>query len=36
MYFGELTFAPGSGSSPFTNKGYDLWMGNMWHKDPAN
>ncbi|WP_369427242.1 ATP-grasp fold amidoligase family protein [Providencia sp. PROV236] len=36
IYFGELTFAPGSGSSPFTNKGYDLWMGNMWHKDPAN
>ncbi len=35
IYFGELTFAPGSGLSPFTSKGYDLWMGNLWENDPS-
>ncbi|MCW2257108.1 hypothetical protein M2263_003199 [Providencia alcalifaciens] len=35
IYFGELTFAPGSGSSPFTSKEYDFWMGTLWCGDPA-
>lgn len=35
IYFGELTFAPGSGCSPFSFYGYDLWMGNLWHEDPS-
>lgn len=35
IYFGELTFAPGSGRSPFTSKEYDIWLGNLWQEDPA-
>ncbi|WBA07861.1 ATP-grasp fold amidoligase family protein [Salinivibrio kushneri] len=31
IYFGEFTFAPGSGiSNKFTNKDYDFWMGSLW------
>ncbi|MGO2292962.1 ATP-grasp fold amidoligase family protein [Pseudoalteromonas sp.] len=35
IYFGELTFAPGTGSSAFTSVAYDLWVGNLWQGDPA-
>ncbi|EMW9160914.1 glycosyltransferase [Vibrio cholerae] len=35
IYFGELTFAPGSGTSPFTSPEYDLWMGKLWQCDPS-
>lgn len=34
IYFGEMTFAHGSGGGEFTSKGYDLWMGNLWQGDP--
>lgn len=34
IYFGELTFADGSGSAPFSFTEYDLWMGNLWKGDP--
>lgn len=30
IYFGELTFAPGSGLSAFSNKKYDFWFGRHW------
>lgn len=35
VYFGELTFAHGSGCEAFTTKAHDLWMGNLWRGDPA-
>lgn len=34
IYFGELTFAPGSGRSRFYPKERDLWMGGLWEEDP--
>jgi hypothetical protein len=34
IYFGEITFAPGSGSSVFTTKAHDQWMGYLWQLDP--
>lgn len=33
IYFGELTFAPGSGTSRFTPRERDLWMGSHWVGD---
>jgi len=36
FYFGEMTFAPGSGGSRFTNRAYDLWMGQHWVEDLRN
>jgi hypothetical protein len=36
IYFGELTFAQGSGRSGLTNKGYDLWLGRLWQGDPSH
>ncbi|MEZ8688515.1 ATP-grasp fold amidoligase family protein [Vibrio lentus] len=33
IYFGELTFAPGSGHSKFSDKSYDFWLGNLWIED---
>lgn len=35
IYFGELTFAHGSGLEWFTAYKYDLWMGNLWQGDPS-
>ena len=35
IYFGELTFAQGSGRSALTNKAYDLWLGRLWQGDPS-
>jgi hypothetical protein len=36
IYFGEMTFAPGSGNSgTFQSYKYDLWMGNLWQGDPS-
>lgn len=34
IFFGELTFADGSGGAPFSFKQHDLWMGNLWQGDP--
>lgn len=34
IFFGEITFAHGSGREKFTDKGYDLWLGNLWTMDP--
>lgn len=34
IYFGEITFAPGSGSIKFLSKNHDLWLGNLWQGDP--
>lgn len=34
IYFGELTFAPGSGEDPFNHKDYDYWLGKLWVEDP--
>lgn len=35
IYFGEITFAPGSGLlDKFQSKKHDLWMGNLWQEDP--
>jgi|SRR5690554_3496021 len=34
IYFGEITFADGSGSAPFGTYAHDLWMGNLWQGDP--
>ena len=34
IFFGELTFADGSGGAPFSFYQYDLWMGNLWQGDP--
>jgi len=34
IYFGELTFAHANGSSYFSDKSYDEWMGNLWQGDP--
>lgn len=31
IYFGELTFAHGSGIETFSSKSYDLWLGQHWH-----
>ncbi|MGP4987942.1 ATP-grasp fold amidoligase family protein [Pseudoalteromonas nigrifaciens] len=36
IYFGELTFAPGSGVSVVSDQSYDKWMGNVWHGDPKD
>lgn len=33
IYFGELTFAPGSGTSKFTPKEKNLWLGEHWVDD---
>lgn len=35
IYFGELTFADGSGGAPFSFYEHDLWMGNLWQLDPS-
>lgn len=35
IYFGEMTYAHGSGSEVFTMQAYDLWMGNLWQGDPS-
>lgn len=36
IYFGEMTFAPGSGYiSKFQSKDYDLWMGRLWQLTPS-
>lgn len=36
IYFGEMTFAPGSGVlGSFESYNYDLWMGRLWEKDPS-
>lgn len=35
IYFGELTFADGSGGAPFSFYQHDLWMGNLWQGDPC-
>lgn len=35
VYFGELTFAPGSGfMSSLQSRDHDLWLGNLWQLDP--
>lgn len=37
IYFGEMTFAPGSGYiSKFESKDYDLWMGQAIATEPGN
>lgn len=36
IYFGELTFAHAGGSSYFSDKAYDEWMGNLWQGDPRH
>lgn len=36
IYFGELTFADGSGIAPFGSYQQDLWFGNLWHGDPGS
>lgn len=37
IYFGEMTFAPGSGFiSNFQSRSHDLWMGNLWQLDPRS
>ncbi len=33
IYFGEITFAHGSGFERFTTKYHDKWMGNFWKGD---
>lgn len=35
IYFGEMTFAQGSGAEKFTDYAYDLWMGRLWKGDPS-
>lgn len=36
IYFGEMTFAPGSGYlDDFESYKHDVWMGNKWHGDPS-
>lgn len=36
IYFGEITFAPGSGFlGDFESYKYDRWMGNLWQGDPS-
>lgn len=35
IYFGELTFADGSGCAQFSSYQHDLWMGNLWQIDPS-
>ncbi|ARN56293.1 ATP-grasp fold amidoligase family protein [Sedimentisphaera salicampi] len=34
IYFGEMTFAHGSGAEEFSAYCYDEWMGNYWTGDP--
>lgn len=34
IYFGEMTFAHGSGSEEFSTFAYDNWMGQLWKSDP--
>ena len=36
IYFGELTFAHGSGTEVFSDQSYDKWMGNVWQCDPKD
>lgn len=36
IYFGELTFAHGSGAEKFTSPLYDQWVGRLWECDPLN
>lgn len=36
IYFGELTFAHGSGAEKFTSPIYDRWLGELWECDPSN
>lgn len=33
IYFGEMTFAHGSGSESFSNYKYDAWLGHFWKLD---
>jgi len=35
-YFGELTFAPGSGREAFKPAFFDFWLGSMWTDDPRH
>lgn len=35
IYFGEITFAHESGCGNFSSYQSDLWMGNLWQKDPS-
>lgn len=35
IYFGELTFAHGSGSEEFSTYAHDLWMGKLWTGSPS-
>lgn len=35
IYFGELTFAHGSGAEVFSTYAHDLWMGNLWKGNPS-
>ena len=30
VFFGEVTFAPGSGLETFSDKSYDYWLGAQW------
>jgi hypothetical protein len=32
IYFGELTFAHGSGCEKFSSRAYDMWLGKMWQE----
>ncbi len=34
IFFGEMTFAHESGFGAFSDRSYDLWMGNLWKGDP--
>ncbi|ALO33659.1 glycosyltransferase [Colwellia sp. MT41] len=36
IYFGELTFAHGSGTEIFSNVAYDKWMGKLWVGNPRD
>lgn len=36
IYFGELTFAHGSGAEKFTSEEYDLWLGSLWECNPSS
>lgn len=35
IYFGEMTYAHGSGGEVFSMKAYDTWMGELWQGDPS-
>lgn len=35
IFFGEMTFAHGSGYEEFSMSAYDFWLGRLWEGDPA-